>query len=149
FLYGVGLAFLAAALWVWLADRRPLLTPVVSAVAATAIFFCHLFGGLFFVLLVASHEIARGGKAPSLRRASRRAGMILLALTPALVLYRLSSLSDADMALEWSAPGRKLVDLLSPFLTHHQSMGLATAVAVFVAFILLWRHTKLHAGSAI
>src|SRR5262249_56792839 len=34
-------------------------------------------------------------------------------------------------------------------LTHHQSMGIATAVAVFATFILLWRHTTLHAGSAI
>ncbi|MEX0852685.1 MAG: hypothetical protein WD036_05290, partial [Bauldia sp.] len=148
-LYAVGLAFLAAALWIYLVDRRPLLTLVVSAVAATALFFCHLFGVLFFVLLVASHELAGWWEAPSLRRAMTRAGMILLTLAPALVLYRLSALSDADGLLRWSSPGRKLIDLLSPFLTYHQSMGLATAVAVLAAFILLWRHATLHAGSAI
>jgi hypothetical protein len=54
FLYGVGLAFAAAAFWIRLADRRPALAVVVGTVAATGLFFCHVFGVLGSGLITSS-----------------------------------------------------------------------------------------------
>jgi hypothetical protein len=153
-LYGVGLAFAAAAFWIRFIDRRPVVAVAGAMVAVAGLFFCHLFGFFLFALLAGAHEIAglaalRSGRSRLRRHALARALMLALALLPGLVLYRMSTLSGVDGDLAWPAPAEKLLNLLSPFMTYSQSLTLLSGVLVVSAFILLRRWTKFDAGTVI
>jgi len=59
YLFGLGLALLACALWIRLRDRSAILSLAVSSFAATTLFFSHLFAFGVFLLLVGSYEFGR------------------------------------------------------------------------------------------
>ena len=142
FLYGVGAAFAAAALWIALADRRPVVTTAAAIVAAIIIFFLHLMAVLLFALLVGCHELAglwqmRHDRARPWRRVAERAAMLVAAFLPALLLYGRSTLAGTGGAMVWRPPMAKLLDLLTPFVLYDAALTLVTAVAVIGAFVLL------------
>src|SRR5690606_1664844 len=97
FLYGVGLALVFAAGWIRWRERHPLATTASAMLAGVLLFFTHVFGVIFFGLLVGSHELARAwarrdDRAAALRHAVASAAMVGLALLPALGLYVRSTL---------------------------------------------------------
>lgn len=154
FLYGVGIAFMGAALWIRFIDRRPLVAIAGCAGVAVVLFLCHLVGILFLALLIGSRELAgvwqlRADRKEAIRRALWRGAAIGVALVPALVLYRYSVVSETSAGMKWVEPFRKLIELLVPFMTYGKSLTLAAFVLVGAAFILLWRNTLVDAGSAI
>jgi hypothetical protein len=146
FLYGIGLALIAAACWIGLIERRPLAALSAGLVAGVVLFFCHPLAILLFLLLVASHEIVGWWRRRSLRRAVTRGGILIaLAVVPAaLTLLSPFAGGGAGIAFDFA---HKPVDFLSPFLTYHQPLTTLTAVAVLSAFALLWRRSTIDPGS--
>lgn len=149
FLYGVGLALLGAALWLRLRKRNPWLAAAAGAGFAALIFFCHLFGVLFFALLVGAREAAElwGGRrlAPAaIGLAALRLGMIL---APAALLYFLSPLGGTALDAAYDEPVRKLIGLFTPFMTYHAAFGAMIGLAVYALAILGWRRGRVDPGS--
>src|SRR5438270_11880266 len=83
FLFGVGLALVATALWIGLRERPAWLRLALAALLATAIYFAHLFAFGIYALVLLGYEVAR------LRRNERIAsgagfGALCAAFTPLL-----------------------------------------------------------------
>ena len=58
FVAGAGLALLMAAAWIAWRDRYPWCTVMLASVGTVALFFCHLMGLAFWVILISGHEAA-------------------------------------------------------------------------------------------
>jgi hypothetical protein len=58
FLFGVGLALVATAVWIGLRDQRPVLRHALAAFFALAIYFSHLFAFGAYALLILGYEAA-------------------------------------------------------------------------------------------
>lgn len=154
FLYSVGLAFTAAALWIRLVDWRLGAAVAVAVIANVVLFFCHLLGVLFFVLLVAAHEVVAlaavraSGDAIGHRLVSRGAGLVV-ALLPVAMLYRFSAMDEATGPTTWDIPVRRLFHLLAPFSTYSIALTLVTAAIVVGALLLILRRLRIDGGSAL
>ncbi|GLH80111.1 hypothetical protein SSBR45G_50200 [Bradyrhizobium sp. SSBR45G] len=151
FQLSLGLALMGAA--GWLALRRPgrwLSAIIFGALAATTIFLCHLLGVVFFALLIGAAEadrLWRLRRAPTLLlELARTFTAIAITLSPALLLYALSPLSEVGAGLgEWDgAP--KLWRILTPFLTTSAELTLITAAAVLALLVLLRRELQFAPG---
>lgn len=57
YLFGIGLAFIAFALWISLSRRSPYARVTVSAVAALTLFFAHLMACVVYGVLIAGYEL--------------------------------------------------------------------------------------------
>ena len=75
---GSGLAMLFAAAWLTWRERRPVATIAAAAAASVMLFFCHLMGLVFFLVLIGSaeaHAMWRGrGRAGAIGVAAAGAG---------------------------------------------------------------------------
>jgi hypothetical protein len=154
FLYSVGLAFAVAAVWIQLSQRRLAAAVGAAALGNLALFFCHLLGVLFFMLLIAAHELAevvaaRAAGQPVGRRILVRAGALLLALAPVAALYQVSAMADATGPTVWDIPIRRVFHLLVPFATYDATLTWVSAVVVVEAIVLIRRHLRFDAGSAV
>jgi hypothetical protein len=152
FLWGVGLALIAAAAWIRLIDRHPLRAIAVSIPFGIVLFFCHILAVLFFGLLIGAREFVGVWRCvPDLRaalqRVATRAGMLALVLLPVGILYCRSAFAGAPVGLVWDEPSRKLIDLLSPFMTYSQPVAALTFVGVVGAIIIVWRHSARDPGT--
>ncbi len=113
FLIGVGLAMLAAALWVAWRNRPAWQRVGSAAVAAIVIFFCHLIAVAFYGLLLLAVELARAWW--MWREAGRRETVLRLALVlvpfviPA-IFYLRAPISAAN-----PAAGHGLVDTIKHY----------------------------------
>lgn len=152
FLFSLGLALIGAAAWVALRrQNRSGWKTLAGAIAAVATFFIHIFGLAFLFLLIGAEE------ASGLRRRwssgtvtacdfMKAAIPILIALAPALVLYRLSPFSDTATSLgAWHAIV-KLMRPFSPFTIPNVELTIVTAVAVIVALVAMRRHLAFAPG---
>ena len=59
FQLGIGLALVCAAAWLRWRETNPAATVALGTICAVILFFSHLMGLLFFIILLASHEIQR------------------------------------------------------------------------------------------
>ena len=98
-----------------------------------ALFFCHLMGVLFALILITARELERS----SLRRAF---ALFPLIAAPAL-LYRLSPLGDQPAGIDYLPLTSKITQLLWPFTTYNLPLDVLTAVAV-IAFLLICAATN-------
>lgn len=156
FLLSLGLAFAAASGWMMLRRRgEHWRAAAFGAVAAAALFFCHVFGVLLFALLISAEEMARllASRRIGALTASeilRTAAWLVLAVAPALVLYLASPLSSGAAA---PAPIAgifyKLWALMTPFMTTSVDLTLWTALAVIAVIGLAWRRMILAPGFSI
>ncbi len=136
FLLSVGAAFLAAAIWAGMRERRPGLAAALTSAAAIIVFFCHLFGLILLAALMTGHEVDRllcgpVGFARLLRRLLL-AGVVFLA--PAL-LFSLSPAASAHGAAEWTPWFAKPLQLVAPFTNYFLLLDLATAWLVLASII--------------
>jgi hypothetical protein len=145
FLLSLGLALMAAAMWIALARRNMRLVQVTcGAVAAAVLFFCHIFGVVFFAVLIGAHEASLlWDRYKSGALAARDVMITALAgaaaLSPALVLYLLSPLNTGPASVgEWKGLA-KLWRILAPFMTTSAELTLITGVAVLSLLILFRR----------
>jgi hypothetical protein len=151
FLLALGLALCAAGGWIVLRRQGMIWTAVVFGACAAAItFMCHLFGVLFFAVLISAYEAERlWSEARSTRSAGealRAAASIGAALSPALLLYYLSPLDAASAPLGvWLMIGKPWW-IFAAFMTPSPSLTLLTAVAVLSVLMLVRRQLRLAPG---
>ena len=127
FVAGLGLALLFASAWIVWRDRHPLSTVAAAMVATVVLFFCHLMGLVFWVILIGGYETAwiwrhRGAMAA----VARRVGTAVSVLVAPLALYALSPLSPVSTATAWPTMDNKLRELVMPFANYLLPLDIAT-----------------------
>jgi hypothetical protein len=145
-----GLAFLAAAGWICLHQRRPLAAALFGVAVIPALFFSHLMGAMLFLLLIGSAEVAllwlrlfRTGRWVALLRA---AAMVLPPAAAGAALYAAAPLSDVTESPVWMPLKGKLAMLLMPFQNGYAlwfDILTAAAVAGFLLGCLLARRGRI------
>ena len=125
FTAGLGAALLTAALWIAHTPRHPRATCLLASIATIALFFCHLMGALFALILILSHE-ARAPRNTRLRHYLATAPLILI---PAL-LYLSAPLNALPGAAEYLPFPQKLAQLLAPFTAYSLPLDLLAAAAI-------------------
>ena len=138
FLFGVGLALAATALWIGLRERPAWLRLPLAALLATAIYFAHLFAFGAYVLVILGYEAAR------LRQHGRLASIAgigalcaaIITFVPALAIFVATRGSAGVSDIGWSRFVRKL-DLLYNIVDNYYPWfdiaSFALLVAVFIA----------------
>ena len=107
---GCGLAMLFAAGWLTWRESRPLATVLLSAVASMVLFFCHLMGLVFFLVLIGSAEVYAMWK----RKAVVMGTLSLLVVSAGpFFLWLLSDLHHEPARTIWLSPQDKLVQFAS------------------------------------
>ncbi len=125
---GNGLAMLCAAGWLAWRERRPAATVVGAAAASVLLFFCHLMGLVFFLVLIGSAEL----HAMRDRRAVIVRPVLLVPVVAGpLFLSSLTMLRDAPAATHWMSPHDKLVQAASPFINYSFTLDMVSAVLVY------------------
>jgi hypothetical protein len=128
-----GLAMLAGAGWFRWRESRPVATVVLSVLAACALFFCHLAGVLFFLVLVAACEAERCWDARAdgfLRNAVRRGAAVAGVAAGPAALYAATALSGTGGTVIYASPGRKGMLALYPVLNYDFWLDLGTGLAI-------------------
>jgi hypothetical protein len=151
FTLSCGLAFFGAALWRAFHETRPVTATVGTGLVMVAIWFTHLGGAIFALLLLGAHEttVVWHAKAVSLRRrfsgtakgAHMRARLIATRLPPTLVvlavplvLYLVSDIPEVS-ALDWAGE-KKWIRLLLPIATYYPYSDVAVALAPVIILVL-------------
>jgi hypothetical protein len=125
---GSGLAMLFAAAWLSWRERRPVATIAGAAAASIVLFFCHLMGLMFFLVLIGGAE----AHAVWRRRAALSRGALLLPVVAGpMLLWLLAPLHDARAATHWMNPHEKLVQAASPFINYRFTLDMVSAVLVY------------------
>ncbi|HZP19741.1 MAG TPA: hypothetical protein VFB16_05975 [Bauldia sp.] len=154
FLYGIGLAFLAAAWWIAWRERSAIAGVAGTAFLSAVVFVAHLYATFLLGLLVGTQELARlwrrrrDGTLTAIDVASS-AAILLLALSPMLILSLVTPSAVQPGPIIWDSFPRKVFELLVPFMTTSRAVTLATAIGVGVAVVLGWRRGRVDTGSAI
>jgi hypothetical protein len=130
---GSGLAMLFAAMWLTWRERRPVATVVGAATASVLLFFCHLMGLAFFLVLIGSAEAHTMWRD---RAVLARSASLLPVLAGPLLLSFLTALRDAPAATHWMNPHDKLVQVASPFINYIFTLDMFSAVLVYGAVAL-------------
>ena len=136
----IGLAMLMAAGWIRIRRRNPLRAALFGAVATAILFFCHLIGLFFFLVLVGSFEawftfamLRQTGwtKATSWRTLTA-AGPLGVTLLPVAALYPLTGLSSTvDAPTIFLTAQGKLAQMVSPFVNYDFTLDALTCCAVW------------------
>ena len=130
---GSGLAMLATAGWMTWRERRPIPTIAAASLVSILLFFCHLMGVAFFLLLIGSAELrAMWGKTGIV---ARIAGLVPVAAGP-LVMALQTSLRDAAPSTHWMSLYDKSVQVASPFINYVFTLDLFSAASVYGGIIL-------------
>jgi hypothetical protein len=125
---GSGLAMLFAALWMGWRERYPVATIATAAIASVLLFFCHLMGLVFFLVLVGSAEVYQ------MRRwrdvLLRSIGLLPVLVGPGFLTY-FTALRDEPIATHWVSPQIKLVQAAGPFINYVFSLDMFSATLVY------------------
>jgi hypothetical protein len=130
FLFGVGLAFLVAAVWASLRRERPVQAVIVTMALASLVFFAHIEALMFLGILLLGIELDGLNRANFISRAIA----LGLVFVPAALLF-LSWHTVTHHNLGWRAPWQKLVYLLWIFDNYHKAFDLACAF-VYIGFFV-------------
>ena len=130
---GCGLAMLFAAGWLTWRESRPLATVLLSAVASMVLFFCHLMGLVFFLVLIGSAEVYAMWK----RKAVVMGTLSLLVVSAGpFFLWLLSDLHHEPARTIWLSPQDKLVQFASPFINYWFYLDMASATLAYGGVLL-------------
>jgi hypothetical protein len=136
----VGLAMLAAAGWFRFRETWPVATVLLSAVAACVLFFCHLAGVVFFLLMIGACEIERCWDARGAGRVrallGRAAAGLVVVVAPA-GLYLATSLSDTGGIVQFASWRVKGLLALYPVVNYSFWVDLGTAMLVVGVLVVL------------
>ncbi len=135
FVVGIGGALLLAAGWIAGRARWPVRTVVLASLGSAVLFFCHLMGVLFALVLIGAWE------ARSWRR--------LLAVLPVAVLpgllYLAAPLGAVADGVEYLPLSGKLLQLLAPFVGYVGWLDWLTTAAVALFLLASWWRGRLEA----
>jgi len=133
FQIGTGLAMLCAAGWLTWRERRPGATIAGAMAASLLLFFCHLMGLVFFLVLIASAEV-RAMRNP--RAVLVRSCGLLAVLAGPVSVSLLTTLRDAPAAMQWPRMDVKLVNAASPFINYVFPLDMISAALVYGGVVL-------------
>jgi hypothetical protein len=125
---GCGLAMLCAAGWIFWREHRPLTTIAGAMAASILLFFCHLLGLVFFLVLIGGAELRamRNFRATLVRSAG-----LLAVLSGPILLSAWTTLRDAPAAMQWPLAHVKLENAASPLINYVFPLDMLTAVLVY------------------
>jgi hypothetical protein len=123
-----GLAMLCAAGWLTWRERFPSMTVAGAMAAAVLLFFCHLMGVVFFILLIGSAELRA---MRSFWTALIRCAELVAVLAGPSVLAAFAAVHDAPSAPQWPRMGVKLVNAASPLINYVFSLDMISVVLVY------------------
>jgi hypothetical protein len=152
FVAAVGGALLLAAVWIAYRDRSARRVLALSIIGIAALFFCHLMGVVFFLALIAGHELKwiwlhRAEGAATL---ARIASLMPLAVVP-LGLYLLSPLAPMATDIAFPSPAEKAWQLIFPFVNYLLPLDIITAcmVGVFIFACFVAGRYRITSASAV
>jgi hypothetical protein len=134
FLYGLGGAFIAAAIWQRWRESHPLRTVLATMASAVVVFFCHILALGLLGVLVAAYELDRFADPAHRTGLVRRAAAALCVFAPSALLYFLSPTAAHGGPLEWRSIGGKLALLRVPFMNYNRLADAVLSVAL-LAFV--------------
>ena len=120
FIAGLGGALLLAAWWIGGRERRPVPTVVVAMAGSAALFFCHLMGVLFALVLIFAWEA----------RSPRRLAVAALVALPPGLLYLAAPLGEVAGGAKYLSLAVKLGQVMAPFVSYNAWLDGLTAIAV-------------------
>lgn len=139
FQLGIGLALVCAAAWLRWRETHPAATVALGAMCAVMLFFSHLMGLLFFLILLASYEIERawashrqGGSL--IAAMARRAACSLPVVALPAALYTVSPFSNEAFRVTWETGPDKLIRVAMSLVNYNLSLDILSAgfLAVFL-----------------
>jgi hypothetical protein len=140
FQLGIGLALVCAAAWMARREAHPAATVAIGAICAVLLFFSHLMGLLFFLILLGSYEIERawvscrqGG--PLIVVVARRAVWLLPVVAPPLALYVVSAFADVENRIVWETGHEKLIRAAMSLVNYNLPLDMVSA-SLLAAFLL-------------
>jgi hypothetical protein len=145
YIFGIGLALWALAVWIWLRERRWPLRLLVSTVFAFVLFFCHLFALGLYGLGLLAYESWRlsAERRDDLRRRLLdfvASGAPIVAAASLLLASPTLSLANAN---EWEPRGK--IDGLMYIIEVYSDVVALTLTAIFVgAIVWALRQRLLH-----
>jgi hypothetical protein len=139
FQLGIGLALACAAAWRRVRESRPMGAMVLGIASAVILFFSHLMGLLFFLIILLSHEIERVriDQQPGRWLVSsllRTAWSIPIFLIP-IMLYGSSAFGDKAFDVSWEIGSAKLIRSAMSVVNYNFTLDIVTAC--FIAVVLL------------
>jgi hypothetical protein len=146
---GLGLALLCAAAWIACRTRFPAWSIAAGIVAALVLFFVHMFGLIYFAILIGAHELVSLWGPPGRRWPTP--GAVLRRLLPDALLFVLpafllltSTLAGTTGPTIRQSLKIKLGELFYPFLTYYQTADrlVMLAVLAIMAGLLIWRRAQ-------
>ena len=149
FQLGIGLALICAALWMARRERYPRSTAAIGAICGVALFFCHLMGLAFFLILLGAYEAERAWvqhrpngtrvlhrhAAALLTILAQRSAWLLPVVAAPMLLYTLSAFADAGGPIAWETPHDKLIRAAMPLLAYNLPLDLLSA-GLLAGFLL-------------
>ncbi|HVZ91722.1 MAG TPA: hypothetical protein VG843_08730 [Rhizomicrobium sp.] len=137
--FAAGAAFLFLAAWIASEERRAPAPLMLFALAATAIYFCHLFAAAMLLLLVGCYELDGLLRKPSFDAALRRLGAIFSVFLPSIVLFFFKP-QGADRSFTFNLWDRALdrIDAAIQMTYDNPSYVLLATLAIFLV-AGLWR----------
>ena len=123
----VGLSMLAGAAWFRFRERWPVATVAGAVVAACLLFFCHLMGVAFFLLLVGACEAERCWAERSVLRRAAAVAVVVAAPAALYVSTALHGTGGPTIFASWGVKGRFAI---YPVLNYALWLDVATAVLI-------------------
>ncbi len=154
-------AMLLAAGWMRLRTWRPWAAALFGAASATALFFGHLMGLVFYGLLIGSFEAAMLLSGATLTQPSPAGGRglfrlcttwpLLVAAIPPAILYPLSGLHGAGGPTAWLPWRWRLMEAVAAVTNYDWTLDVLTAVAVvgFLAACAVAGRLRVAPGAAL
>lgn len=136
FLYGIGAAFIAAAIWQRWRESHPLRAVLATMASAVVVFFCHIFGLVLLGVLMAAYELDRLIDPVHRVRLIRRAAAVLCVFAPSVLLYFLSPTAAHGGPLLWRSIDAKLALLRAPFMNYSWNADTVLSVTL-LAFVTI------------
>ena len=140
FQLGIGLALVCAAAWMARREAHPAATVSIGAICAVLLFFSHLMGLLFFLILLGSYEIERAWisyrQGDSLIAVvARRAAWLLPVVAPPMALYVVSAFADVRSGIVWETGHDKLIRAAMSLVNYNLPLDIVSA-SLLAAFLL-------------
>ena len=135
FSLSIGLALLLAAAWTAWRESRPLASIALATLSTAVLFFFHIFGVAFYLVLIGSQELSRlldtwrQDRSRLGRAFLERALSLALPTVVPLALSLLSPLAQSRSTTRWGVWPRKFSHLFLPFLNYDWHLDWAMALS--------------------
>ena len=148
FQLAVGVALWGAACWITLMPRHPVGGALAGAGFGLIAFLFHLFGYLFFTLLIISNEFAAfrqdgPNRYGEWRSISGRGIAIVTALIGPVILYLMSPFGHTSGSVKFHSLPHKLLLLLAPVMGYSLASTITVALALLATLVIWGRQGKL------